>query len=115
MPIVSSPIYSWVFKYVFNYGDHAHDSYLENRSVGSDHVILIIDRYFRDYLMSEYQSFQGGSTKTRSDFEHLAEIDERAKTLAAFEGTTHKYNRFNYPYTTLTYNFGGSPVEVKVH
>lgn len=113
--IISSPIYSWVFKYVFSYGEYVHDSYLENKSVESDHVVLIVDRYFRDYLMSEYQTFQSGNTKSPSDFVKLTQIDERAKILAAFEGKTHLYNRFNYPYSSLTYNFGGSPVQVKVH
>src|ERR671918_215323 len=96
--IISSPIYSWVFKYVFSYGNYVHDSYLENKSVESDQVVLIVDRYFRDYLMSEYQTFQSGNTKSPSDFEKLTQIDERAKTLAVFEGKTQLYNRFNYPY-----------------
>lgn len=112
--IISSPIYSWVFKYVFDYGDRAHDSYLENKVVDSDQVVLIVDKYFRDYLITEYQSFQNGNTKVRSDFMQLVQIDEGARTLASFEGITSKYNRFNYPYTSLKYNFGGSPVEVKV-
>ena len=113
--IISSPIYSWVFKYVFSYGDYVHDSYLENKSVESEQVVLIVDRYFRDYLMSEYQTFRSGNTKSPSDFEKLTQIDEKAKILAVFEGKTHLCNRFNYPYSSLTYNFGGSPVQVKVH
>ena len=113
--IISSPIYSWVFKYVFDYGGRAHDSYLENKVVDSNQVILIVDRYFRDYLITEYQSFQKGNTNARSNFVQLVQIDEGARTLASFEGVTSKYNRFNYPYTSLKYNFGGSPVEVKVH
>ena len=113
--IISSPIYSWVFKYVFSYGNYAHDSYLENKSVESDQVVLIVDRYFRDYLMSGYQTYRSGNTKSPSDFVKLNQIDERAKTLAVFEGKTHLYNRFNYPYSSLTFNFGGSPVQVKVH
>jgi hypothetical protein len=113
--IISSPIYSWVFKYVFDYGGRAHDSYLENKVVDSDQVVLIVDRYFRDYLITEYQSFQNGITKARSDFMQLVQIDEEARTLASYEGITSKYDRFNYPYTSLKYNFGGSPVEVKVH
>lgn len=113
--IISSPIYSWVFKYVFSYGDYVHDSYLENKSVESDHVVLIVDRYFRDYLMSEYQMFRSGNTKSPSDFEKLTQIDERSKILAVFEGRTYLYNRFSYPYSSLTYNFGGSPVQIKVH
>ena len=113
--IISSPIYSWVFKYVFSYGDYVHDSYLENKSVESDHVVLIVDRYFRDYLMSEYQMFRSGNTKSPSDFEKLTQIDERSKILAVFEGRTYLFNRFSYPYSSLTYNFGGSPVQIKVH
>jgi hypothetical protein len=113
--IISSPIYSWVFKYVFSYRDYVHDSYLENKSVESDQVVLIVDRYFRDYLMSEYQTYQSGNTKSPSDFVKLTQIDERAKILAVFEGKTQLYNRFNYPYSSLTFNFGGSPVQVKVH
>ena len=112
--IISSPVYSWVFKYVFNYGERAHASYLENESVTTEHVVLIVDRYFRDYMAAEYQSFQNGDTKTRSDFEQLVRIDDGARTLATFEGVSSKYNRFIYPYTSLGYNFGGSPVEVKV-
>ncbi|MGI0044273.1 MAG: hypothetical protein ACRD47_11220, partial [Nitrososphaeraceae archaeon] len=113
--IISSPIYSWVFKYVFDYGGRAHDSYLENKVVDSDQVVLIVDRYFRDYLITEYQSLQNGNTNPRSNFMQLVQIDEGARTLVSFEGVTSKYNRFNYPYTSLRYNFGGSPVEVKVH
>jgi hypothetical protein len=113
--IISSPIYSWVFKYVFSYGDYVHDSYLENKSVESDQVVLIVDRYFRDYLMSGYQTYQSGNTKSPSDFVKLTQIDERAKILAVFEGKTYLYNRFNYPYSSLTFNFGGSPIQVKVH
>jgi hypothetical protein len=114
LTIISSPIYSWVFKYVFDYGERAHASYLEGKIVKMDHVVLIVDRYFRDYLMTEYQPFQNGNTSTPSDFEQLVQIDNEAKTLVLFDGITSKFDRFSYPFTSLRYNFGGSPVEVKV-
>jgi Dolichyl-phosphate-mannose-protein mannosyltransferase len=114
LTIISSPIYSWVFKYVFDYGERAHASYLEGKIVKADQTVLIVDRYFRDYLMTEYQSFQYGDTSTRSDFEQLVQIDNESKTLALFDGITSKFDRFSYPFTSLRYNFGGSPIEVKV-
>ena len=54
--IISSPIYSWIYKFIYNYNS-TFSSYTENKEVKKeDKVILILDRYFRDFLVNNLES-----------------------------------------------------------
>ena len=54
--IISSPIYSWIYKYIYNYNS-TFSSYTENKEIKKENkVILVLDRYFRDFLVNNLES-----------------------------------------------------------
>lgn len=54
--IISSPIYSWIYKYIYNY-DSTFSSYTENKEIKKENkVILVLDSYFRDFLVNNLES-----------------------------------------------------------
>lgn len=112
--IISSPIYSWVFKYAYNY-NNTFSSYTEQQDIKTNKVILIVDRYFRDFLL---QNAVNNSIKNDTMTDSSTDIFEtyaKSHKEVYFRGTAMDYNLNQYPFTIMKYNFGGSPIEIRTN
>jgi hypothetical protein len=111
--IIASPIYSWIYKFIYHY-DNTSYSYSENNNIknGSD-VVLVLDRYFRDYLTNNLESRNSSWNQNLATSDKLYEAFDGLNTSKYFTGTGKNYNMYQYPYTSMRFNLGGSPIEIK--
>ncbi len=112
--IISSPIYSWIFKYVYNY-TNTFSSYTEQQDIRTNKVILIMDRYFRGFLLQNAVDDRYKNDNMTSSSADIFEIFAKSGKKAYFKGTAIDYNLNQYPFTIMKYNFGGSPVEIRAN
>lgn len=97
--IVSSPVYSWIFIYVFD-KEHTLTDYrdLLFYPIETRNMLLISDEHFKYNL--------GGGRQ-------LQEAYDNTTNIAIFEGNVSNYNLGQYPYTNMAANYEGSNVEVR--
>jgi hypothetical protein len=101
MTVVSSPIYSWIFIYVFE-KEHSLTDYrdLLFYPLETEKMLLISDRHFQ---------YNIGAGK------QLHEAYDNTESIAEFEGNVFKYDLSVYPYTSMAANYEGSTVEVRAN
>lgn len=111
--IIASPIYSWIYKFIYLY-ENTFYSYSENNNIenGSD-VILVLDRYFRDYLTNNLESRNKSWNQNLATADELYKAFDGLNTSKYFTGNGNDYDRFQYPYTSMRFNLGGSPIEIR--
>jgi hypothetical protein len=99
--IVSSPIYSWIFIYVFD-REHSLTDYrdLLFQPVETEKMLIISDQHFQ---------YNIGAGK------QLQDAYDNTENVAAFEGKVFNYDLSLYPYTSLAANYEGSRVEVRAN
>ena len=112
--IISSPIYSWIYKFVYNYNNTFY-SYTENKEVKKDNkVILVLDRYFRDFLVNNPESRNKSWNSDLATSTNLYNAFVGLDSTKYFYGTTtNDYDFGQYPFTSMRFNLGGSPVEIR--
>jgi hypothetical protein len=98
--IVSSPVYSWIFIYVFD-KEHSFTDYrdLLFHPVETRNMLLISDEHFK-YNLGEGRQLQEAYDKTTN--------------VAIFKGNVSNYDLGQYPYTNMAANYEGSNIEVRV-
>ncbi len=98
--LISSPVYSWIFIYVFD-EDNVFTDYrdLLFYPVETEQVILIADQHFK------YNIGAG---------EQLGIMYNSTRTIATFEGDVFRYDLGKYPYTNMKLNYEGSLIEVRI-
>jgi hypothetical protein len=111
--IIGSPIYSWIYKFIYQY-DNTFYSYSENKDVknGSE-VILVLDRYFRDYLTNNEESRNNSWNQNLATSDKLYAAFDGLETSKYFVGDSKNYDSYIYPYTSIRFNLGGSPIEIR--
>ncbi|MDQ5843534.1 MAG: glycosyltransferase family 39 protein [Thermoproteota archaeon] len=103
--IISNPVYSWIFKYVFD-KDHALSDYRDmiyspiDTSKGK--VLLIDDPRFRLDIGNQ-------------DNQMLHELYSNTTTIAIFKGKVTNFDLGLYPYTSMIENYEGSEVGIRVN
>ncbi|MDQ4073989.1 MAG: hypothetical protein M3162_06760, partial [Thermoproteota archaeon] len=112
--IISSPIYSWIFKDIFKY-DNTFSSYTENKKIETNKVILAVDRYFREYLMDSFSSNSVNNDDEKKNFENLFGEYIESEHLIYFKGNTIRFSLNQYPFTSMKHNFGGSPIDIRAN
>ena len=111
--IISSPIYSWIYKYIYNY-KNTFSSYTENKEVRNENkVILVLDRYFRDFLVNNLESRNKSWNSDITTSTNLYNAFVGLNSTKYFYGTTKDYDMWQYPFTSMRFNLGGSPVEIR--
>jgi hypothetical protein len=90
--LISAPIYSWVFKYVYQM-DHVLSDYRDMiyHPVPTHKTLLIADEHF-----------DRGSSN-----EKLSTLYKKSSIIAGFNGTRNSYDARDYPYTSLLLNNQG--------
>lgn len=99
--IVSSPVYSWIFIYVFD-KEHGLTDYrdLLFHSLETEKMVLIADQHFQYNINSGRQ---------------LQDAYDNTESAATFEGEVFNYDLSLYPYTSMAANYEGSRVEVRTN
>jgi hypothetical protein len=99
--IISSPVYSWLFIYVYHKA-HVLSSFDDARylPLKTEKVLLIVDQH--------YKSDMGIIKK-------LNALYNNTKTIRTFYGGVLGYDRNKYPYTSLKINLEGGKIEIRVN
>jgi Dolichyl-phosphate-mannose-protein mannosyltransferase len=98
--LVSNPVYSWIFTYVYN-KDHVFPDYRGPlfAPIQTEMILLIADAHFKADIRSA---------------EKLQKIYNNTNDIATFNGDVLKYDHDKYPYTSMSLNYEGSKVEVRI-
>jgi hypothetical protein len=98
--LVSNPIYSWIFRYVFD-EDHVYPDYRGPLfdPIQTKRVLLIADPHFQADIPSA---------------EKLQMIYNSTTNIAIFSGEVRKFDHHTYPYTSMALNYDGSKVEIRI-
>jgi hypothetical protein len=102
--VVSNPVYSWIFKYVFN-KDHVLSDYRDmlysHISDDERRILLIDDPRFKLDIGNE-------------DSQLLHMLYSNTSTIAIFKGNVTNFDLGLYPYTSMVENYEGSEVGIRV-
>jgi hypothetical protein len=103
--IISNPIYSWIFKYVFD-KDHILSDYRDMiySPIDTDkgRVLVIDDPRFKLDIGNE-------------DNQLLHQLYSNTSTIATFKGKVTNFDLGLYPYTSMVENYEGSEVGIRVN
>ena len=119
--IISSPIYSWVYRYIYN-NNNTWTSYTNSENIQTDNVVLIVDRYFREYLTKDPKNntlISKDNTQYYNEVPlgslYLFKLYTELNSTMRFEGNAENYDVNKYPFTSLRFNYGGSPVDIRTN
>jgi Dolichyl-phosphate-mannose-protein mannosyltransferase len=90
--IISSPIYSWLFKYVFG-DDHVFHT-RDTSPIQTKKVLLITDTEYR-YVLSKTE------VEDKNQIQRLQKIYNNTDTIATFLDAGINYSYRKYPYTNI--------------
>jgi hypothetical protein len=90
--IISSPIYLWLFKYVF--GDYHALHTRDTSSIQTKKVLLITDTEYR-YVLSKTE------VEDKNQIQRLQKIYNDTDTIATFLDAGINYSYRKYPYTNI--------------
>lgn len=98
--ILASPVYSWIFNYVF----HKQNVFIDYslalfEPITTEKVVLVADQHYVMVDMSRGKQLQ--------------QLYNDSKTVATFAGNTQGYNISLYPYTSLKVNYEENPIKIK--
>ncbi|HZI71851.1 MAG TPA: hypothetical protein VFD60_11890, partial [Nitrososphaeraceae archaeon] len=99
--IVSSPVYSWIFSYVYNKTAYGFSDFrdLLFLPIKTEKILLVSDQHFISDMRSNKQ---------------LQTIYSNTTTIAVFRGGVINFSNYKYPYASMNLNYEGSEVEVRV-
>jgi hypothetical protein len=98
--LISSPVYSWIFNYVFNKENVVTDyRELLYYPVQSKEILLIADPHFKSNIGSGRQ---------------LQDIYGNTTLIRVFKGDVFDFDLNRYPYTSMIKNYEGSIIEIRI-
>ena len=108
--IISSPIYSWIYNYVFH-KSHVFSHDRDTQPIQTKKVILIVDGTYKRVL----SKIEGEDEK---QVRRLQMLYNSTETIAVFDDDTTRYvqTRYSnyYPYASMSENrIGGGGIEVR--
>jgi hypothetical protein len=102
--VVSNPVYSWIFKYVFN-KDYVLSDYRDmlysSATTDERRILLIDDPRFKLDIGKENNQL-------------LHALYSNTSTIAIFKGNVSSFDLGLYPYTSMVENYEGSEVGIRV-
>jgi hypothetical protein len=97
--IISSPVYSWLFHYVYKIPNVLPDyRYPLFHPLPTDKVFLIADPHFKSNINAGKK---------------LQDLYNNTRTIKKFEGGVLDYGLKQYPFTSMTANYEGSEIEIR--
>jgi hypothetical protein len=103
--VISNPIYSWIFKYVFD-KDHIFSDY-------RDIIYFPIDTTKSSILLIDDPRFK--LDMGNEDNQLLHELYSNTSTIATFKGEVTNFDLGLYPYTSMIENYEGREVAIRVN
>jgi hypothetical protein len=104
--VISSQIYSWIFRSVFD-EDNIFSTFRDRQPIETGKAILVVDNYFKNFMSQDQPS-----ERDRPTIQRLQTLNDDSHVLSSFEGKTTEYDRDRYPYYSMKYNFGGTRVQI---
>ena len=96
--IVSSPVYSWIFKYVFHVSDTLSDyRELLFYPVNTTNILLVADYHFMHNIDAGKQ---------------LQDVYNNTTSVKKFQGVVSNYD-FRYPFTNMAVNYEGRDIDIR--
>jgi Dolichyl-phosphate-mannose-protein mannosyltransferase len=102
---ISNPVYSWIFKYVFD-GDHILSDY-------RDTLYLSLDTSRNGFLLIDDPRFKLDMGNENNQL--LQKLQRNASAIATFNGKVTNYDLGLYPYTSMIENYEGSEVTIRLN
>lgn len=97
--IISSPVFSWIFKYVFHVSNVLSDYRdLLFFPISTDKVLLVYDLHFKANI---------------NDGKQLQDIYNKTTTIKQFRGGVLDEDLGRYPFTNMVANYEGSEIEIR--
>ena len=98
--LIASPVYSWIFNYIFNkkyvFSDYRDLLY---SPIPTKKFLLIDDPHFDSNVRSQRQ---------------LLQIYKNTTIIATFKGDVLNFDLHKYPYVSMTKNYEGSAIEIRI-
>ena len=91
--VISSPIFSWVYKYVFN-NDYVFTHVRDTQPIKTQKLILLVDSTYKHVI-------SGVEGENATQVKRLMSIYNNTDIAALFKGDTSNFNRKVYPYTGI--------------
>ena len=91
--VISSPIFSWVYKYVFN-NDYVFTHVRDTQPIKTEKLILLVDSTYKHVI-------SGVEGENATQVKRLMSIYNNTDIAALFKGDTSNFNRKVYPYTGI--------------
>jgi 4-amino-4-deoxy-L-arabinose transferase-like glycosyltransferase len=105
LTVISSPVYSWIFKYVFNkdsiLSDY-RDTLYSPVNTSRNGILLIDDPRFKLDMAIENDQL-------------LQELQQNTSAIAIFKGKVTNFDLRLYPYTSMIENYEGSEITVRLN
>jgi hypothetical protein len=106
--IISSPIFSWVYKYVFD-NDYTFSHDRDTQPIKTQKLILLVDSTYKHVL-------GGGEGENATQVERLKNIFNNTEIVALFKDDASNYNRKYYPFTGIdSANIGSRTEEIRAN
>jgi Dolichyl-phosphate-mannose-protein mannosyltransferase len=106
--VISSPIFSWVYKYVFN-NEYTFTHLRETEPIETQKIILLIDSTYKHVI-------SGVEGENGTQIMRLKKIYNNTDIAALFRDDTSEYNRKIYPFTGLdTASIGSITQEIRTN
>jgi hypothetical protein len=106
--VISSPTFSWVYKYVFNH-DYTFTHVRDTQLIKTEKLILFVDSTYKHVI-------GGGEGENATQVKRLMNIYNNTDIVALFKDDTSNYNRKFYPFTGIeSANIGSRTVEIRTN
>jgi hypothetical protein len=107
LTIISSQIYSWIFRYVFNDADALN--YRDYTSIKSDKFLLVLDRYFSNYISHNAADSEDDDSSSRQSkhIKQLELLNNSSKKIATFKFNPQNIDYDKYPYSGNSMAYAG--------
>ena len=106
--VISSPIFSWVYKYVFNH-DYTFSHVRDTQPIKTEKLILLVDSTYKHVI-------GGGEGENATQLKRLMNIYNNTEIVALFKDDTSNYNKKYYPFTGIeSANIGSRTEEIRAN
>jgi hypothetical protein len=104
--VISSPIFSWVYKYVFNH-DNTFAHVRDTQPIKTEKLILLVDSTYKHVI-------EGEEGENATQLKRLMNIYNNSEIVALFKDDPSNYNEKYYPYTGIdSANIGSKTQEIR--
>jgi Dolichyl-phosphate-mannose-protein mannosyltransferase len=106
--VISSPIFSWVYKYVFN-DNYTFTHVRDTQPIKTEKLILLVDSTYKHVI-------SGVEGENATQIKKLMSIYNNTEIAALFKYDTLNFNRNAYPYTGIdSASIGSRTLEIRTN